>query len=94
VEEARQHSALSPDQLAFAAVWLAGPLTLAIGVFLALAFGNASIVVGLIGQAVSKTAAAFWAFSGLKFNQADADLVAFLQPRCSGAVAIVFGRGI
>jgi hypothetical protein len=62
MEETRQHSAVTPEKIAFGAVWIAGPVMLFAGILGALAIGNRGIAVGLIGQATSRVVAATWAF--------------------------------
>jgi hypothetical protein len=63
MEEARQHSALTHEQRAFAAVFFAGHVAFLSGIVAIIAGYGPGIKLGVIGLAFSKIALAVWAMS-------------------------------
>jgi hypothetical protein len=63
VEKARQHSAVAPEQRAFAWTFFAGHAMLLFGI-IALVMGyDRGVTIGVVGLAASKIALAVWSFA-------------------------------
>jgi hypothetical protein len=60
VEEARQHSAVSHEQVAFGAIYFGGLLLIPVGMALQFAVGGRSLQIALLGFIATRVVVCFW----------------------------------
>ena len=60
MEEARQHSAVTTEQIALSVVYFAGLLALPTGIILQFAIGGRSLQAGLMAFLLARSATLFW----------------------------------